>query len=343
MGGYKALSKVQMGAESTAGTAVAADFIWRGPFAGLQDSRETVNVEEDIGVAMPSARKFNANVFAEMAMPATPATPEQLPHILEAGIKGIGTGLADGTSSSGYTYDYDFGLTSINTVQSYTIESGDNAGVEEAEYSVVRQFVISAVRGELVQMSAEWFGRQVAASTFTGALVPPAVSEMAAINAELFIDDATGSFGGTSIGCGNLLEATLTVVTGQDALFTADCGELYFNEAYFNIEEVEATLELKFLHDTVAIAEKAAWRASSERLVRLNFQGDAYATPGTGTLFTGGYKGLQIDFPGAYESFSAIEHEDGLSVVVATLSGGYSADANEVLTLRVANELTTLP
>lgn len=343
MGGYKALSKVQLGAESTPGTAVAADFIWRGPFAGLQDSRETVMVEEDIGVAMPSSRKFNANLFAEMSMPATPATPEQFPHILEAGVKGGVTGVEDGTGGSGYMYEYPFGISSINTVKTYTIESGDNAAAEEAEYSVVSQFVLSAVRGELVQMSAEWFGRQVSASTFTGALTPPTVSEIAAVNSELYIDDDDGAFGDTLITAGNLLEAVLTVSTGQAALFTADSGQLYFVQNYFNIEEVEATLELKFLHDTAAIAERAKWRANENRVVRLNFIGDALGTAGSGPTLGSGNKGIQVDFPGSYESFSAVEHEDGLSIVTATLTGGYIAELGEALTIRVVNELASLP
>ena len=44
-----------------------------------------------------------------LAMAATPATFEQLPHILEAGIKSVGTGAADG-AGTGKIYAYPIGL-----------------------------------------------------------------------------------------------------------------------------------------------------------------------------------------------------------------------------------------
>ena len=340
--GHKALSKVQLGGETVPGTAVPADTIWRGPFAGLTDSRETIDIEEDIGVAMPSSRKYAAKLFAEASFPSTPFTPEQSPHLLEAGIKAVGTGVADGSTSSGYVYEYPFGLTSINTVKSYTIESGDESQAEEAEYCTVKDLVISAVRGEVLNISAEWFGRQVVDATFTPALTAPAVSEVSANDGTIYIDDVTGAFGDTAIACGNILEVTLNVSTGRVPLFTADCGVLYFNSAYFNIDNVEASLEIKWIHDTAALAERAKWKTNTNRLMRVEFAGDAYGTPGSGTALNG-FKGLQIDFPGSYESFSAVEHEDGKSIVTAKLTGGYDAASGEVLTLRVFNELTALP
>ena len=97
---------------------------------------------------------------------------------------------------------------------------------------------------------------------------------------------------------GNILEATLKVTTGRTALFTADSGQLYFVESYFNVDDFEASLEIKWVHSTAAIAEKAKWRANAERLVRLEFTGEDYTTPGTGTEFNGKC-GLRIDFPGS--------------------------------------------
>lgn len=340
--GLKGLSKVQLGGETTPGTAVAADTIWRGPFGGLKDARETVSVEEDIGVAMKSSRKYSAKLLAEMSFPATPLTPEQAPHVMEAGIKAVGTGVADGTASSGYVYEYPFGLTSVNTVKTYTIETGDDVQAEEAEYAECRSFSIGAVKGEAVQLNSEWFGRQVSTATFTPALSAPSVSEIHASGGNLYIDDTSGSFGGTQVSCGNLLEANLSIVTGRVPQFTADCGQLYFASSYFNVDEFDASLELKFLHKADAVAEIAKWRANTNRLVRLEFVGEAYATPGSGTVLNG-YKGIQIDFPGSWMEFSALEHEDGQTIVTGTLTGGYDADSGEILTIRLMNELSAIP
>lgn len=339
--GYKALSKVQLGQEATPGTAVAADFIWRGPFAGLKDGRETERVEEDLGVAMKSSRKYAAMLLAELSMPTTPLTPEQAPHIFEAGIKQVNTGVADGAASSGYVYSYPFGLATINDVSTYTIETGDDTQAEEAEFCYVKAFTITAVKGKVVEISADWEGRQVANSTFTGALTAPSVSEIFGSNGTVYIDDPSGTIGTTQVTAGNLLEFTLDVTTGRVPEFTADSGELYFVGQYFNIDEFEATLEMKWIHGSAANAEKAKWRSNTNRLVRIEFTGDAYGTPGTGTDLNG-FKGLRIDFPGSYDEFSAVEHEDGRSIVTATLSGGYDEESGEVLTINVYNEDTTL-
>ena len=212
--GHKALAKMQFGQETTGGTAVAADIIWRGPFAGLKDSRETIAVEEQLGVALKSSRKYASMLLAELSLPVTPLTPEQAVHVFEAGIKQVNTGVADGSGSSGFKYAYPFGATAINTTSYYTIETGDEDQAEEAEFCFVKSFTITAVKGEAVQISSEWVGRQVVNSTFTGALSAPAVSQLHASAGSLFIEAASGTFGATAVAAGNLLEMTFEVSTG---------------------------------------------------------------------------------------------------------------------------------
>lgn len=341
--GHKGLSKIQLGQESIQGTAVAADTIWRGPFAGLKDARETESVEEQIGIALKSSRKYASKLLAELSMPVTPLTPEQALHVFEAGIKQVNTGVVDGAASSGYTFDYPFGTTAMNTISTYTIETGDESQAEEAEFCFVTGFTITAVKGEAVMISSEWAGRQVISSTFTGALSAPDVTQIHASAGTLYIDDNDQAFGTTQISSGNVLEFSIEVTTGRVPLFTADSGELFFVGEYFNVDEFEVSLEIKWLHDTAAIAEMVKWRANEERLVRLEFTGEDYGTPGSGTLFTGGKSGIQIDIPCAYDEFSALEHEDGKSIVTATLSGGYENVSAEGLALIVATETVAVP
>lgn len=340
--GHKALSKVQFGQESIQGTAEAADFIWRGPFAGLKDARTTEAVDEQLGVALKSSRKFAAQLMAEFAQPVTNLTPEQAPHVFEAGIKQVNTGVADGAASSGYKYAYPFGATSINSVSTYTIETGDESQAEEAEFCFVKSFKITAVKGQAVQISAEWAGRQVTDATFTPALSAPAVSEIHASAGSFWIDAAEGTFGTTAVSAGNILEMNFEVTTGLTALFTIDSGELFFQGIHFNVDEFEASMEIKWVHDTASVAEKALWRANADRLIRVEFTGDAYGTPGSGTDLDG-LLGIRIDFPASYQEFSAIEFDEGKSIVTATLTGGYENAGGDVLELAVYNELTVLP
>lgn len=339
--GHKALSKVQLGREATAGTEVDADFVWRGPFAGLQDARETTLVDENIGIALPSSRSYAAMLLAELSLPATPLTPEQAPHIFEAAIKQVEDGTEDGTGSSGYTYTYAFGATSLNTVSTYTIETGDEDQAEKATFCFVQSFTITAVKGETVQISSDWVGRQVEDGSFTGSVTAPSVSHLHASTGQLYIDDNDGNFGDTAVSSGNILEATLTIETGLTALFTIDSGQLYFHGMYFNSDDFSAELELKWVHDDDAVTERGKWRSNTPRLVRLEYTGEDYGTEGTGTEFSG-KKGLRIDFPGAYTEFSAVEHEEGKSIVTATMGGGYDNDSAEALTILVANETDSL-
>ena len=62
-------------------------------------------------------------------MDDTELTPEQLPYILNAGVMHIRR--QDGAGSGGYVYTYTFGTTSQTTIDSYTIEAGDDQQEEE--------------------------------------------------------------------------------------------------------------------------------------------------------------------------------------------------------------------
>lgn len=340
--GNRALAKVQLGRESSSGTAVPATFIWRGPFSGINDARELEKIEEDLGIAVPSVRNVTNNLLGEMSMEATPLTPEQAPHIFEAGIQQVESGTDDGSTSSGYTYTYSFPGTSLNTVSTYTIETGDESQAEEMEFSFVKSFTITAVRNETVKISAEWAGRQVTDVSFTGSLTPDTISHIKSNSGTIYIDDDDGSFGGSAIAAGNILEMTLEITTGLMALFTVDSGNLYFNDIYFNKDEFEASLEVKWLNESAGVAERDNWRNGLTRLVRAEFVGDAYATPGDAVAFNGS-KGFRVDMPGWYEDFSAVEMEDGKSIMTATLMGGYDTVSENNISLLIANETATLP
>lgn len=112
--GIKALRKLQLGAETTAGTAVAADTLWRG-LGGIEDQREVIFPDEDIGYLSGKARNYIPKLGAAVVMEAVPATFEALPVILSAGVKNVITGVTD-TGGSGKVYTYTFPTTSANSI-----------------------------------------------------------------------------------------------------------------------------------------------------------------------------------------------------------------------------------
>jgi hypothetical protein len=337
MAGKYANQKVQLGAESTKGSAVAATTIWRG-HGDLVDDRNQIKIPEKVGIAVPTNRIAVGALLGKMTMPATPATFEQLPYILEAGIIKE-TPTQDGAGTD-YIYVYEMGKTTVNTIRTYTIESGDDQNAEEMEYGVVESFTLSGKYGELLQMSASWFGRQVANTTFTGSLSVPSVEEIIAANGSLAIDDNDGTMGSTSIAAGSLLEFNLSVNTGRQPRFTIDSSQKYFYEDTFDRQQFAAKLGMTWRHSADAKLERDNWRSETPRMIRLMFQGSAVGTPGT----TYSVLTLLIDMVGVYTKFNAIENDSGDSIVKAEFDIGYDETADiESLKITVVNELAALP
>ena len=141
MAGSRALRKLQLGRETTAGTAIPATTIWRG-LGVIKDNRDVMFPEEDVGILGGTDRSYIAKYWSELAMPAVEATFEQIPYIFEAGIKLIQTGTVD-TAGSGYIYTYPAPTTAQNTHGTYTIEGGDDQQAEEFDYVFVKHFNLS--------------------------------------------------------------------------------------------------------------------------------------------------------------------------------------------------------
>lgn len=330
MAGVRALRKIQLGLETTAGTAVAATALWRG-MGTIEDQRETVFPEEDIGLLSGADRTYVPKLLAALTLDETEATFEQLGYPLSAGVKNVVSGSADG-SGSGKIYTYDFATNAQATVKTYTLEGGDDQQEEEMEYSFVTAFTLKGVAGEAWKVSSDWQGRQVAPSTFTAAIAVPTVEEMLFSKTKLYIDATTI---GTTQKTQTLLEASLDVKTGITPVFTAD-GQLYFSFTKQVMPEV--VLEVTFEHDGTAVAEKAAWRAGTTRLIQLKCEGSTLTTAGT----TYSVKTAIINLAGKWEKFDKLGESDGNDVVKGTLRARYHSTSGQFATIILVPELASL-
>jgi hypothetical protein len=330
MAGIKALRKIQGGREATAGTAVAATFLWRG-MGTIEDQLEVVFPEEDIGLISGSDRTYIPKLLAALTMDETESTFEQLPYIGAAGILDLTTGVTD-TGGSGKIYTYTMTTSTQATVRTYTLEGGDDQQEEEMEYSHVSSFTLSGKAGEAWKVGADWAGRQVTPSTFTGSIAIPSVEEMLFSKTKLYIDATTI---GTTQKTLTLLEATLNVNTGLVPVFTAD-GQLYFS--FIKQTQPEVTLDITFEHDGTAVAEKAAWRAQTARLIQLKCEGSTLTTAGSSYSV----KTMLINLAGKYESMEKLGEQDGNDVLKATLRARYHSTSNQFMTMTIVNQLTSL-
>ena len=332
MAGVKALRRIQLGRETTDGTAVAATTVWRG-LGTIEDAREVVFPNEDIGLLVGADRTYVPKLEALITFDSVEATYEQLPHLLEAGVM---TATPTTDTGTGIIYTYNFPTTAQKTIKTYTIEGGDDQQAEEMEYSFVKSLSLSGNASEAVMMSADWIGRQVTNTAFTATTDAPipTVEEILFSKGKLYIDNDTDAFG-TTQKSNTLLSMDLSVNTGMQEKYTAT-GNLYFSDHKQVMPEI--TLNLTFEHDATSVAEKIAWRNETARLVRLRFDGSALTT--TGAYDT---KTLIVDLAGKWDNFDKIGEQDGNDVISATFRARYNSVAAKLGTIIVVSELAALP
>jgi len=325
--GIKAFRKLQMGPETTEGTNVDATSIWRGK-GTLQDNMTTVFPEEDIGLLTGADRSYVAKYEALLSLEETEATFQQLPYLFEMSMYST----TSTTDSSGFLYTYTMPLASSDIKTStdlgtYSWECGDDVQAEEFSYGVCQNFSLSGEGGGALMMSAEIIGRQVSTTTFKAGLSIPTVEEILFSKGKLYIDNVK-AFPATTQISNTLIAATLSVNTGWVPVYTAD-GSLYFS--FVKQTTPEITLSATFEYNTSALAEIAAWRAGTARVLRLEFSGS-----------TSAYK-LYLDLAGKWDNFEKIGEKDGNDIVVGTFRARYNATVGDMFRAIIYNNLEALP
>ncbi len=331
--GVKALRKIQIAQETTAGTILAATSYWRG-MGVLDDQRETVIPDEDIGILGGVDRAYTPKLLAAISFESVEATFEQVAHIWEAGLKDA-TPSQDGTGT-GYISEYPISTTAANDIKTYTIEGGDNQQAEVMEYGIVTDFTMEGVAGEAWKISAEWLGRQVADQAFTADVSIPAVEEILFSKTQLRLGTSGTAFASLPLMSKALIGATLEVKTGVMPYFTAE-GNLYFTA--HKITKPEITLKLTFEHTAGAVVEKNLWRNNTTRLIRLQATGSVFTTAGT----TYPNKTMILDFAGKWTKFNPLGDQDGNDIVEAEFKALYSSADAMQFQPTIVNALAALP
>ena len=312
----KKLRKIQFGLETTAGTAVAATQIWRG-LGTIQDDQDVRFADEDVGYLSGANRTYTASDGARLSLDSVEATFEQLPVLLTCGIAEDTAGAADG-EGSGYVYTFTAATNAAATLSTLTIEGGDDQQAEEMEYAFPERIRISGAPGDALMMSADFLGRQVATTTFTGALSLPSVEEIIFSKGTLYIDTAGGTVG-TTAKSGTLLGVDIDIGTGLVARRAAN-GELYFDSVGQAGQDI--SVQLTYEHNSSAVSEIAAWRAETARQIQLKWEGSALTTAGDYSNKT-----FILNMAGKYESFEPIDEMDGNDIVRCTFKPQYDTTA----------------
>ncbi len=131
MPGVKELRQLRLKAEATNGTGVSPRFLWRGPVEGIDDQREVSIAEENVGIFGGTDRSYTAKLMAELPIPETEATYEQLPDLFLMcgfGTSGGGNraGSAQGASGSTVVFTLPIPASTTPITYSCTAEVGDD-------------------------------------------------------------------------------------------------------------------------------------------------------------------------------------------------------------------------
>ena len=322
-----AFRKIQTGREATAGTKVAATAKQMGTLT-MEEMMVLHRPDEERGSLADAHRTVVAGEGVELTFEGD-ATFEQLPYWLENSVNTVAGAVTD---TSAYTYTYTPNLTTANTPKTFTIEYGDDVQEHEVEYCVTKELEISGAVDEPWTVKSSMFGRNLAASSFTGALSDPTV-ETALVNlTKLYIDDSGGSHGGTELAL-TLIDFSFKLTTG----FTP--GKHGGSTLYFDAlrqQKIKATLDMTLEFLTATEAERVKRVAGTNRLVRLEALG---TLAGAATA----YRTARIDMSGVYTKWGSLGDNDGADVVAVTLESEYDSTWAKFLEIVVINAVATLP
>src|SRR3990172_3059360 len=332
MAGRRSLRKIQIGRETTAGTAVAATVIWRG-IGTILDNIQIQRVSEDVGIIGGTTRTNVPMKGGSLAISQTPATFEQLLHILEMSIK-TASPSQDGAGTD-YIYTYAFPI-AANSIKTYTVESGDDTEAERMAYCFVKDFTLSGSGRTGYQLQGNIQGRTVSLNAFTGSLALSAVNNMNFGMTKIY-QDVIGGTVGTTIKSNTVRGVNFKYASGIEAKETAD-GRLDFSFAQGT--DYVCTCDLEFEHDAIAAAQKVLWRTQTPVLLQIKVEGStAFVTPGT----TYSVPTVKINMPGYWESFSKIGEANGNDVVTGKFVSVYDSTAAAAGSIIAVVESATIP
>lgn len=335
--GISALGITQIGQEVVAGGSTdPATAIWSG-MGVLKDNLRVVFKPEKVGILGGRTASYIPETGGEANLSGT-ATYEQLGYIFQSGIKTVAP-TTDAGSAKIWTWAVQQGSSdpiATTDLTTLVLEVGDNIQAEIARFGFTREFTLSGAAGDALELSAILQTRAPATGTFTASLTPPTVEDVLFSLGSLYIDDTTGTIG-TTVKSNTLLDMNLKMTTGWMAKKTKD-NRLDFS--FIKRADDEIVLDITFEHNSIAVAEKAAWRAKTERAIQLTFAGTTLST--TDTYST---KMLIINLYGIWETFGAagLEEADGNNVYKGTFRARYSPTATAKASFVIVNELASLP
>ena len=333
--GERFWSKFQYGKETTRGTAVAATKIYPCKVQQVANDRQPAIVEEDIGIRARGYRNVIHQYLYSSTLQSDHGFFQGLPLLFGCGLKGNVTPSEQTPAQADYLWDFTPSLVTgvTNAPDTITAEFGDDVQAFEVEYAMFERIRLSGQVSQGMDVSpvaveADFFGRQLTPTTFTGSLSLPSTEPINSKLARFYLDTAWAGIGGTEKT--NILRAfDIEILTGNHPKFTGSANK------YFNVHGegmIAFTAQFTFEGNSDADAIFDAQQAGTFQAVRLQINGSQ--------IGTGVNHSLKVDMGGVWESVNPLGGEDrGNNLHTATLIDQYNTTGAKLLQVAVSTNV----
>lgn len=269
------LNVCQVGKETTAGTSVACTTIWRGPFGGYDDTRQSEEIAEDVGTFGFSERTVDTQLGITLPFPSGVAHYEQMLYLAEGSI-----GKVSPTGPGPYVRTYTSSLGDTPpALQSYTLRIGNKTVTADMglfAYALPMEWELSGAQGETWKVSGSFGAPRKQSGSFTGSLSLPSWTPMVFGHSKLYIDATGGSFG-TTQKTGVLMGFTLRYNPMIEWVPIGD-GDLYAKAHKISRPVITFTMQLEVEQDTgvsTVATERSHYESKALRLIRIDCSASA--------------------------------------------------------------------
>ncbi len=321
-------SGVQIGAETTSGTAVSAskllNYLSLEPSIALEMNRFRPMGQVVASAITPGKDSTEWSVsgqgsYSELIYPFCSLLTNTTPATVE-------------TTARRWTFT-PLGR-SEDTVKTYTVETGSATRAQKATYGLFTGLELTFNRTEGVTVSGSMIGQQIQ-DNITLTATPTSVEEAIILPTHLncFIDATSGGLGGTKLT--RDFNAVFRVNDRWNSVWPINSA----NASYVSHVNAEPAvqMELTMAADTQGMAYLVNARAGDTRYLRLS---------GTSTVLAGStqFYDLVIDMAGKISNIAAFDDNEGIKVLTYTFDAVYDSawGSGQYLTVRLTNKTATL-
>lgn len=326
--GTTALKRLQFGRESTWGTGVAAAAIMSGVTDYSFNPGITTALKRYLAGSFTPAQTA-ALVRQEPSLKISgDVTPEDIVYLLDSCIKGS----VSPSGSNPYVYAFPFPTTSAPALRSRTYEFYDGSQEWEMAGGLVNKLTFKGSDGaENVTYEAELIGKQITASTVTGALALRAFTVFPTLTSAFYIDAAAGTIGTTATNA-TMIDWEYSIDMGLHTKFFQDGGTVATSYGY-GVPKVMLKCSLEY--NATSHAEMTAHLAATPKLLRIKLNG---ATTQTMFLDIAGVATSVGDLYGDRDGNTIIE---GLTYEARLDTGAFANYASITVTSTVSDFVTS--